>query len=645
MSLNYIPNILIVDDNPPNLVYLETILRDLNVSIIKAFSGAEALSKIEGQELAVAVIDLQMPEMSGFELAQLIKSQKRSHLVPIIFLTAYYNDKEHIFKGYETGAVDFLIKPIGKTILLSKIKIFLELDRQKHQILNHKLKLKKTIIELRLIKESLSDSEEKFRVLYNNSPDMYASVSPDDDSILLCNNTFLNKTGYSGKEIIGSPIFKMYHDDCMDEVKKAFQQFVETGVIQDKELIVKRKDGSKIDVSLNVEAVRNEAGKILYSISSCRDISERKQTENALKESEEMYRTLLNTSPDGIVITDLKGLITEASNIALELFGTDSNSDLIGKRFLKFIPKESLEKAKAIFSKTLIEGLIQNIELNLSKKDQSQFIGEISTTLIQDPDGKPRAYMAIIRDISHRKKMEKQLLHSERMAGVGEMAAGIAHEINQPLNTISLTMDNILHFVNNNNIDKKYLKNKSDKIFDNITRMRNIIDHVRTFSRDQDKFILSEFNINKSITNGISLVSEKFKHIGIHIILRLNKSIPNLIGNTDKFEQVILNILINAKDAIEEKRQKLKKEFRKTIEIKTYQENNNTYVEIKDNGIGIKPEDDGNIMLPFYTTKRAGKGTGLGLSISYGIIKEMNGDIEIYSEVLNWTLVKIIIPI
>ena len=283
MLLKYTPNILIVDDNTPNLLYLETILSDLNVNIIKSESGIEALSKIEGQEIAVAVIDIQMPNMNGFELAQLIKSQKRSQLVPIIFLTAYYNEKNQISKGYEKGAVDFLIKPIEKTILLSKIKIFLELDRQKYQILNDKLKLEKAITELQLIKESLRKSEEKFRVLYNNSPDMYASVSPDDAGILLCNDTFLNNTGYSRKEIIGSPVFKMYHDDCMDKVKKALQQFLETGVIQDKELIVKRKDGSKIDVSLNVDAVRNKAGKILYSISSWRDITRRKRAEQIQK--------------------------------------------------------------------------------------------------------------------------------------------------------------------------------------------------------------------------------------------------------------------------------------------------------------------------------------------------------------------------
>jgi PAS domain S-box-containing protein len=139
--------------------------------------------------------------------------------------------------------------------------------------------------------EALKESEEEFRILYNNSPDMYVSVSPDDASIMFCNDTLLKKTGYSREEIVGSPVFKMYHDDCMDDVKEAFKQFVEIGEVRDKELLLKRKDGSTIIASLNVSSVKDENGKILHSISSWRDITERKQAEEELKINRERLKT------------------------------------------------------------------------------------------------------------------------------------------------------------------------------------------------------------------------------------------------------------------------------------------------------------------------------------------------------------------
>jgi C4-dicarboxylate-specific signal transduction histidine kinase len=141
------------------------------------------------------------------------------------------------------------------------------------------------------------------------------------------------------------------------------------------------------------------------------------------------------------------------------------------------------------------------------------------------------------------------------------------------------------------------------------------------------------------------MIAEQFKHLGISLNFQLEKQIPQIFGNTYQFEQVIINLLVNAKDAVIEMKSKQEESFEMIVGIRSYQENQFLIVEITDNGIGIVNEDINNIILPFYTTKDEGKGTGLGLSICYQIIKEMNGTIEIMSDRFLGTQIKLILDI
>jgi PAS domain S-box-containing protein len=492
------PNILVVDDVDYNIAYIEGIIKHLEVNIIKAVSGKEALMKIIDKKLALALIDVYMPEMDGIELATIIQGDKTRDIVPIIFVTAYNHDELSLEKCYDSGIIDFILKPFRKNILLSKIKIFLELDRQKQIILD----------------------------------------------------------------------------------------------------------------------------------------------------SGNMYRLLLNASPEGIIIMDIEGRIKEISNITSEIFGITEKQEFIGKSILDLFPNDEHERIQEVIKKTLNDGLAQNEEFILRRANQTEFMSEISLTLIRGNDGIPSALMAIMRDISQRKKMEQQLIHTERMAGLGEMAAGIAHEINQPLNIMSLSFENILYDLNmKKTIDEVSLRDRSDKIFESIFRIGKIIDHIRVFSREQQDYILTLFDVNESIINAQSMVAEQFGLKNIELVNILNKKSSKVVGNTYKFEQVILNLLLNAKDTLQEKEAISNQEFHKIIEIKTLEDEHNIFVEIVDNGVGIKPDELHKIMLPFYSTKEPGKGTGLGLSISFGIIKEMNGNIEVTSDFSSGTKMRIILPI
>ncbi len=448
------------------------------------------------------------------------------------------------------------------------------------------------------------------------------------------------------KVIKPESIIKNLHPDDVGIFSESMKSNLSDGKSTSLEYRVVHKDGSIHHLFAEGRVEFDDDGKPIRSIGTVQDITERKIAEQQMKIGEEKYKTMLNASPDGILLVDMNGIVTEASEIGLELLGAESRNDLVSKDIFRFIPSDEKYTLKEIINRTMNEGLAQNVGMQIRKRNRTLFAGETSVTLIQNPDGTPSSFMIIIRDISQRKKMETKQMHADRMANLGEMASGIAHEINQPLNIISMVMDKILfESVKADSIDLEFLKNKSNKIFDNITRIRNIIDHIRAFSRSHDDFVLTAFDINASIESATSMISEQFKHLGISLLIQLDNKIPSICGNTYKFEQVIINLLVNAKDAVLEKKGKQDADFEMVVGIKSYKENQILVVEVTDNGIGIGNEDINNVILPFYTTKDEGKGTGLGLSICYQIIKEMGGNIEIISDYSHGTTIKLLLDI
>ena len=374
-------------------------------------------------------------------------------------------------------------------------------------------------------------------------------------------------------------------------------------------------------------------------------IQERRRAAEALRTSEQRFQIFAESATDAIISFDEAGKIIYLNPEFENIFGYKI-PEISGKPISLLMnisghqgqsnPIDSILNPARILERNMVE--IQG-----RHKSGKIVPLEISFGTFSTKEGK--FYTAIVRDITERKKMDKQLIHTERMAGIGVMAAGMAHEINQPLNNISLTMDNLVMSMKDGKADQTYIEGKTNKIFDHITRIRKIIDHVRAFSRDHDVYILSRFDINESIRNAKSMVSEQFKHNGIEFTLNLDGSLPNPVGNTFKFEQVIVNLAINAKDAIDEKEHHLKSGFNKSVGIRSYRNDHQICVEVKDNGIGIEPDEIDKVMLPFYSTKKEGMGTGLGLSISFGIIRDINGTIEIQSERFTGTTIKIMIPV
>ncbi len=250
--------------------------------------------------------------------------------------------------------------------------------------------------------------------------------------------------------------------------------------------------------------------------------------------------------------------------------------------------------------------------------------------------------------ISYRRKMEvkrvlqeKRAMEQSRLAILGELSAGIVHEINQPLQSISFTLENVKTALEEGYAEKEYLEKKTGYLSEDVLRMQRIINHIRTFSHQKTEEKREPFNINDSVRNALTMTQERYIKQGIQIDLSLPEHLPSLMGNMYSFEQVILILLSNARDAVEERSLTAGKDFQKKIYLGTQLRGEQLIVEIGDNGDGIPDEIVEKLFEPFFTTKATGKGTGLGLSIANGIINEMGGEIRINTVTGKGTIIKL----
>ncbi|QKG79629.1 tetratricopeptide repeat protein [Tenuifilum thalassicum] len=251
----------------------------------------------------------------------------------------------------------------------------------------------------------------------------------------------------------------------------------------------------------------------------------------------------------------------------------------------------------------------------------------------------------MIEEIKKQEKQQQLLAQKSKLESLGTLAAGIAHEINQPLGGISMGLDNILMRLSDKSYSEEYLKEKLSSLFENVERIKKIIDHIRYFSRTQKPVAFTSVNLNDVVNSALFMVTTQFENHGIEVQKSLDENLPFITADKYKLEQVLLNLLSNAKYALDDKAKKTtESNYRKRIKINTWQDRDNIYLSVWDNGTGIPKNYVEKIFDPFFTTKSEEKGTGLGLSISYGFIKDLLGDIRVESEPGEYTLFEISIP-
>ena len=358
--------------------------------------------------------------------------------------------------------------------------------------------------------------------------------------------------------------------------------------------------------------------------------------------SEEKYRTLFNSDPHPIFILDSRTFeILDMNQRAEDSYGY-LRDELLGRPFLQLGDESDEELAEGL------RNLSEDKSLLLTKKQHYRNGGKpffVNINMSFAKYGKADVIVASTTDITEVIEKETQLIQAGKMTTLGVMAAGMAHEINQPLNVIQVCADFILKMLKRGQkIEDEDLRTMSNDIVTNVERASGVIKHVRDFAR-QSEPVRSRVKINDPINDVFKVLGHQLKVHDVEVELDLDPDVPDILAEHNRLEQVFINLVSNAIDAMDEKdgrKDVANKE--KRLKIESFAENGNVSVKVIDTGIGMTEEVKNKIFEPFYTTKKVGKGTGLGVSISYGIIKDYKGSIEIESKVGQGTTFTLTFP-
>jgi two-component system NtrC family sensor kinase len=495
------------------------------------------------------------------------------------------------------------------------------------------------ITERKKFEKELKESEEKFRNLFERVRHGLF-ISAKEGHFLDCNQALLEMAGYQDKEeFLNIDIAKDLYVNPED--RKAFQSLIEKqGFVKDFEVEFKKKNGGKITVLLTAHTKWDEEGKIIGYEGINIDISDRKRMEKELKEANDFLMNLIESSVDGIIVTNMKGNILMFNKGAENILGYQAE-EVVGKMKIRSIyqlgvAEEVMEKLRSPDYGGV--GKLTSFPILHRRKDGELIEGDLSAALIYDEKGKEIASVGIFKDLRERLRIERELqktqqalLHSEKLAAMGRLTSQIAHELNNPIYGIMNTLELLKTEIPPESKRRRIL----DLSLSEIQRLSEMLRNMLSFSKPEEEK-RRPVKINELI-EGILLVMEKqMRESNIQVETSFNPDIPEIMASTNQMRQVMLNILKNAKEAMPKGG---------TLFVRTSREDNRVLIHIQDTGMGVPEEIRDKIFEAFFTTKQKVKGVGLGLSVCYGIIKDHGGDIKVESEEGKGTTFTIRLPI
>lgn len=492
------------------------------------------------------------------------------------------------------------------------------------------------VTERKRAEDALKASESKYRALMEQASDGIVIFTTSGD-ILEVNNSFCDIVGNTCEELVKLNVLDLVDRHELINNPLHFDQLrVGNTVIGERHML--RKDGTRVGVEVSMKMLND--GRIQAIV---RDIEERKRAEQALRESEERYREMVENAIDMIVTHDLEGRFTSANKACEKLTGY-TRDEAIQLTVPQVVAPKHLETVRKVFAEKM-RGVAETFyEVEIKAKDGRLIPLEISSRL-NYRNGAPVGVQIIGRDITRRRQLEEQLQQAQKMEAIGRLAGGIAHDFNNLLTAITGYSELALRKIE-----------KENPLARNITEIRKAAERATILTRQLLAFSRKQM-LKPKIVNLNQIIGEMSKMIqrligeDVELEIDLDPQLGQVEADPNQIEQVIVNLAVNARDAMPQGGKLSIKTCNAAARASgagktTTPQHLDNYVllAVSDTGHGIDAETQQHIFEPFFTTKETGKGTGLGLSTVYGIVKQSEGYISVASEVGSGTLFRIHLP-
>lgn len=634
--------ILVVDDRPDNLKALQAVLDEPAYDIVKAHSGAAALKRLLTDDFAVILLDVQMPDLDGFETATLIRKRKRSRNIPIIFITAINKEESYVYKGYALGAVDYIFKPVEPDVLRAKVAVFADLFRKNLQIKQQADLLRRS--ERRERERQLTElrrrSERHYRNLADAVPQIIWAATPAGE-IGYANRRWSDYTGLTLGQLGRVPLEQIVHPADVDASSRAWQRATASGEAVHFEARLRRGcDGAYRWHLVQVSPETDPDGAVSRWLCSATDIDDQKRSEQTLAAEKELLRVTLRAISDGVITADVQGRVVLMNRIAEAMTGwrlEEARHRPIDEVLCLQAAGREPPSKKVEHVLHSGEAVEVGVPIGLIPADGSRRMILENYAPVTEGDDRVAGVVIVFRDVTDNIRLEEERLKASKLESIGILAGALAHDFNNILTAI----------LGNVSLAKLCLGDEqqaSARLTDAERASlwaKDITQQLLTFSKGGAP-VRKTTLLGDLVRDAAALASSGSN---VRCEFRIAPDLLPAEVDEGQLRQVIHNLVLNAQQAMPQGGVVIVAAENIAIGRKVgLPLPAGKYVKLtcEDQGTGIPTEHLQKIFDPYFTTKQ--RGSGLGLATAYSIIKKHDGLITVESQVGRGSVFTIFLP-